>query len=107
MRLLVYYNPKKDRFVVNYKEDRHHPLELFTYNFYGNLVVQYIYILDKKVFWNYKKYSKYYHKKYKTPQPSLRYRLGQKIINLGMKVAFGTTDRNEFIKVNQWWNKRY
>lgn len=107
MRLLVYYNPRKDKFVVNYKEDRHHPIELFTYNFYGNLVVQYIYIIDRKVFWNYQKYMKYYFKTHKTPKPTLKYRLGQKLISLGMIICFGTTDRNEFIRQNQWWKKRY
>lgn len=105
MRLLVYYNPRKDIFVVNYNEDRHHPIELFTYNCYGNLVVQYIYITNKRVFYNYNKYLKYYRKTHKLPKPSLRYRFGQKLITIGLRIAFKTTDRNQFIRHNMWWKK--
>ncbi|MBQ8902326.1 MAG: hypothetical protein IJY87_04595 [Bacilli bacterium] len=105
MRLLVYYKPNKDIFVVNYKEDRHYPIELFTYNFYGNLVIQYIYIIDRKVFWNYESYYKYYRKKYKISKPSLKYRLGQGLITLGTRICFGTTDRTIYITRNQWWKK--
>ena len=103
MRLLIYYKPKKEKFVLRYNQDRHHELKLDSINHYGHIIIQYWYIEDKKIFFDYKKYQKYRNRNIK--KPSLRYRIGQALINKGLKLCFGTTDRNIFIKRNQWWKK--
>lgn len=108
MRLLVYYNPRKDIFVTNYKEDRHLPIELMSYNCYGNIVVQYLYIIDNKVFYNYKSYSRYFSKKYKTNKitsKSIRYSIGQAIIKFGKYICFGKQEKVKYVYVYRypWW----
>lgn len=108
MRLLVYYNPRKDKFVTNYNADRQHPLPLFTYNCYGNLIVQYIYIEDNQVFWNSKDYRRYLDHKYKISlwkKIDLKYKIGQGLIKLGRFICFGREEKVRYIYVNKssWW----
>lgn len=109
MRLSVYYKPKKDEFYVKYYEERLSPIPLLSINHYGHVVIQYIYIKDKKVFWNYNKYEKYLNRKYKHKKPSLRYRIGQAIIKLGKYICFGKKEKVRYVYVykNQWWRNRY
>lgn len=104
MRILTYYNPRRDIFVTNYKQDRQHSLPLLSYNCYGNIVVQYLYIEDNKVFYNYKSYRKYLDKKYKIKK-DYRYIIGQKIIKLGKFICFGKQEKVRIVYVNKypWW----
>ena len=108
MRLSVYYRPNKDDFYVKYYPERYHTLPLLTYNHYGHLVVQYIYIEDKKIFWNYDKYEKYLDKKYKRRKPSLRYRVGQAIIQFGRNICFGKEEKIKYVYVYRypWWKRK-
>ena len=105
MRLSVYYKPNKDEFYVNYTEERFHTIPLFSINHYGHIIIQYIYIEDKKVFWNYKDYDRYLNKKYKHRKSPLRYRIGQKIIKLGKYICFGKEEKTKVIYVYKypWW----
>lgn len=110
MRLLVYYNPRKDIFVTNYFDDRQHPLKLMTYNCYGNIVVQYLYIIDNKIFYNFKSYDKYLDKKHKRKKITIRkirYSIGQSIIKIGKYICFGKQEKVKYVYVYRypWWKK--
>lgn len=109
MRILVSYNPKTDRFNTNYNEDRFHPRQLFTYDHYGHLLVQYLYIVDKHVFFNYKTYSKYLNKHYKTQKPPLRTKIGDVVIALGKFIKFGKKPKVIYVYRDRYpyWKDRY
>lgn len=107
MRLSVYYKPKQDEFVVKYTEEHFQSLPLLTYNHYGHIVIQYIYIVDHKVFWNYESYKKYIYKATKANKKPFRYILGQRIIKFGKYLCFGKEEKVKAIYVYKypWWKK--
>lgn len=109
MRLLIYYKPNKDRFILNYNQDRQHELPIGSINNYGHMIIKYWYIEDNKVFYNYEKYQRYLDHKYKNRKPSLRYRIGQAIIKLGKKICFGEKEKVKVIYVYKYpyWKNRY
>ncbi len=106
MRLLIYYKPNIDKFVINYNQDRQHSLPIDSVNCYGHIIIQYWYIEDNRVFYSYSKYDKYLDHKYRNRKPSLRYRLGQRIIKFGNVVCFGK-DKVKVIYIDRykypWW----
>ena len=107
MRLLIYYKPNIDKFVINYNQDRQHELPIGSVNCYGHIIIQYWYIEDKKVFYYYSKYRRYLDHKYKRNKPSLRYRIGQQIIKFGKRVSFGKEEKVKVIYIDRykypWW----
>lgn len=105
MRLLIYYRPKVDKFILNYTEDRQHPLKVGSINCYGHVIIQYWYIEDKKVFFTYKNYKKYLDKKYKRRLSNLRHGIGQAIIKFGQYVCYGKQEKTKVIYVYRypWW----
>lgn len=107
MRLLIYYKPNIDGFVINYNQDRQHEILLGNLNCYGHLIIQYWYIEDNKVFYNKEKYEKFRRKKYKIRKPSLKYRIGQRIIKFGKRLCFGKEEKVKVIYVYKypWWKK--
>lgn len=112
MRLLVYYNFKKDCFVCNWKEDRFVKKDLFTYDHYGHYIIDYLYVLDNQFFLSYKTYLKYLKKRAKKYKKPLKYRLGNKLLNLSHKIndlgrylMYGRKERVVYVykNRNQWW----
>lgn len=89
MRLLVCYNPRTDKVNINYNDDRFWERELFTYNHYGHLILQYLYIEDKKVFYNktsYQKYRKKQIKKHERKTKTIKWRIGNIICKIGKTI---------------------
>lgn len=109
MRLLIYYKPNKDKFILNYNEDRQSELKKGSVNNYGHIIINYVYEEDNKIFFDKRLYEKYKNKKWRKikRKQNLRYRIGQKIIDLGIKISFGKVDRSVFThnKHYQWWIK--
>ena len=105
MRLLIYYKPNKEKFVINYNEDRQHELPIGSINCYGHIIIQYWYIENKRVFYEYSKYKKYLDHKLKNRKPSLKYRIGQQIIKLGKYICFGKEEKQKVIYIYKypWW----
>lgn len=104
MRLLIYYKPNEDKFILNYKQDKQYELPLGSINCYGHIIIQYWYIEDKKVFYSKSKYDRYMDKRYKR-KPNLRYKLGQHIIKFGKWVSFGKKEKVKVVYVYRypWW----
>ena len=109
MRLLVYYNPKKDYFKINYNEDRLREQKLFTYNHYGHLIIQYLWIEDNKIFFNKNSYYKYFKKKYKKKRIPLRMVIGNAIVKLGKRIAYGKEPKIIYVYRDRYpyWKDRY
>lgn len=109
MRLLIYYKPNKDIFVINYNQDRQHELELGSKNNYGHIIIQYWYIENNKIFYKYSDYYKYLLKTNKKMKTKIRYKVGQAIIKFGKYVCFGKQEKVKVIYVYKkpWWLDRY
>lgn len=111
MRLLVYYNPKKDYFKINYNEDRLREIELYTYNHYGHLVIQYLYVKDNKLFFNRNSYYKYLKKTYKRTHTPVRMVIGNAIMRFGRYIAHGREPKVIYVYRDRYnyrhWKDRY
>ncbi len=108
MRLLIYYKPNKDKFFINYTQDRQHELYLDSVNCYGHVIIQYWYILDNQIFFSRKYYEKYLKRKSKHKLRNLKYKVGQAIIKFGRFVCFGREEKVKVVYVYKypWWLKR-
>lgn len=107
MRLLIYYKPNIDSFVINYNQDRQHELEIGSVNCYGHIIIQYWYLENNKLFFSPITFNRYLDKLYKRRKPSLKYRIGQQIIKFGKWVSFGKEEKVKVIYVYKypWWKR--